>query len=163
MTMDTETTEELNQSELGPPENENPIDAHAEYLEKIKAARKTHIVTTVQQFMEELGQVEFNDVLRTASEQAIAAIAEKKRVAHEQANAILVAAGLPPLNISQQTAPTHTATRSSGTGNAVPAKYRDPENPDKSWSGRGIKPRWLTALIEKGHPIEEYAVQISAV
>lgn len=27
---------------------------------------------------------------------------------------------------------------------AVPVKYRDPGNPDNTWTGRGRQPRWIT-------------------
>ena len=33
----------------------------------------------------------------------------------------------------------------------VPAKYRNPDNQDQTWTGRGIAPKWL-----KGHPKEEW-------
>jgi DNA-binding protein H-NS len=42
-------------------------------------------------------------------------------------------------------------------GSKVAAKYRHPET-GESWSGRGLKPRWLKAAIEQGRQIEEFAV-----
>src|ERR1700675_1072658 len=29
-------------------------------------------------------------------------------------------------------------------------KFRNPDNPSETWSGRGRQPRWLTAQIESG-------------
>jgi DNA-binding protein H-NS len=46
----------------------------------------------------------------------------------------------------------------SRKGSSVPIKYRDPENPDNAWTGRGMKPRWLNALLEQGRSIEEFQV-----
>jgi DNA-binding protein H-NS len=41
----------------------------------------------------------------------------------------------------------------------VKAKYRNPLNPDKTWSGRGRKPRWLTvALTSVGAKLEDFAI-----
>lgn len=37
-------------------------------------------------------------------------------------------------------------------------KYRNPNAPNETWSGRGKQPRWLTAALEAGHTIEEYAI-----
>ena len=37
----------------------------------------------------------------------------------------------------------------------VPAKYRNPRNPSQTWSGRGMKPRWLVALLEEGLDIQD--------
>lgn len=39
----------------------------------------------------------------------------------------------------------------------IAAKYRDPET-GATWSGRGLKPKWLAARIEAGKKLEEFAV-----
>jgi DNA-binding protein H-NS len=43
------------------------------------------------------------------------------------------------------------------TGSKVPAKYRDPQT-GASWSGRGLKPRWLTEELSRGKSISDFAV-----
>ena len=45
---------------------------------------------------------------------------------------------------------------SSLKGGKIAAHYRGPEG--ETWSGRGLKPKWLTALLADGHDIEEYAL-----
>ena len=42
-------------------------------------------------------------------------------------------------------------------GMKVPPKYRDPKT-GESWSGRGTTPRWLRALMKKGHKLQKFAV-----
>jgi DNA-binding protein H-NS len=37
-------------------------------------------------------------------------------------------------------------------------KYRNPNAPAETWSGRGKTPRWLTAALKTGHTIEEFAI-----
>lgn len=37
-------------------------------------------------------------------------------------------------------------------------KYRDPENPEKMWSGRGTNPRWFKAGIASGKSPEYFAI-----
>ena len=32
---------------------------------------------------------------------------------------------------------------------AVDVKYRDPDNPENTWTGRGRMPRWMSALVKK--------------
>lgn len=44
-----------------------------------------------------------------------------------------------------------------GTTRKVAAKYREP-NTGETWSGRGLKPKWLTAAIENGHSVTDFAV-----
>jgi DNA-binding protein H-NS len=44
----------------------------------------------------------------------------------------------------------------SKSSNPAPAKYKGPH--DESWSGRGLAPKWLTALMADGHAKEEYLI-----
>jgi len=37
-------------------------------------------------------------------------------------------------------------------------KYRNPEVPSETWSGRGKQPRWLAAAIKSGHKIEDFKI-----
>ena len=41
---------------------------------------------------------------------------------------------------------------------AVAAKYRNPNNPDQTWSGRGRQPVWLAALLADGHTLSSLAI-----
>lgn len=44
-----------------------------------------------------------------------------------------------------------------GTTRKVAAKYRDPDT-GETWSGRGLKPKWLAAAIENGRSLTDFAV-----
>jgi|SRR5882757_1965755 len=37
-------------------------------------------------------------------------------------------------------------------------KYRNPNEPSETWSGRGKQPRWLAAALRTGHTIEEFVI-----
>jgi DNA-binding protein H-NS len=41
---------------------------------------------------------------------------------------------------------------------AVSPKYRNPTHPSETWSGRGKRPRWLTAALTAGRTIEEFII-----
>lgn len=43
------------------------------------------------------------------------------------------------------------------TGVKVAAKYRGPTG--ETWSGRGLMPRWLAALVKQGRKKEDFAVK----
>ncbi len=45
----------------------------------------------------------------------------------------------------------------AGSGTTVAAKYRGPNG--EAWSGRGLTPKWLAALIADGKKKEEFAIQ----
>ena len=38
------------------------------------------------------------------------------------------------------------------------AKYRNPEDPSATWSGRGRKPRWFEAALNAGRSPEDLAI-----
>src|SRR5688572_22952275 len=38
-------------------------------------------------------------------------------------------------------------------------RYRDPENPENTWTGIGKMKKWLQEKLDAGHQIEEFAVQ----
>lgn len=40
----------------------------------------------------------------------------------------------------------------------IPIRYRSSENEEHTWTGRGKQPKWLQALLAKGHTIEEFEV-----
>ncbi len=51
-------------------------------------------------------------------------------------------------------------TKSSARkGVKVPPKYRNPDDPTQTWTGRGVAPKWMQALIEKGHDKAEFEIQ----
>lgn len=52
-----------------------------------------------------------------------------------------------------------TTTRRSGDARAVVApKYRDPQNPDNTWTGRGKMPRWLDQAVRAGKDREFFRI-----
>src|SRR5215471_12983435 len=51
---------------------------------------------------------------------------------------------------------TKAGGRASTKGTTVPPKYRGPKG--ETWAGRGVRPRWLVALMRQGHKMEEYAI-----
>lgn len=46
---------------------------------------------------------------------------------------------------------------SSTAGRKVAAKYRDPET-GQTWTGRGLKPKWLAQALEKGKSLQDFAI-----
>lgn len=42
-------------------------------------------------------------------------------------------------------------------GKKVAAKYRDPAS-GQTWTGRGLKPKWLTAALASGKSLEDFTL-----
>ena len=45
--------------------------------------------------------------------------------------------------------PELSTAASTSTRRKRPAKYRDPQNPEKTWSGIGPTPKWVRAILEE--------------
>lgn len=45
-------------------------------------------------------------------------------------------------------------------GGKVAPRFRGPEG--ETWSGRGLRPKWLTALLADGHKLEEFALDAAS-
>ncbi len=54
-------------------------------------------------------------------------------------------------------APRGRQAATTGRSKVAP-KYKNPGNPSQTWSGRGMKPTWLRAELEKGRKIEEFLI-----
>ena len=52
---------------------------------------------------------------------------------------------------------TGARAKSKNAGTTVAPKFRGPNG--ETWSGRGLMPRWLTALVAQGKTREEFAVK----
>jgi DNA-binding protein H-NS len=50
-----------------------------------------------------------------------------------------------------------SSPRASTSGRKVAAKYRDPST-GQTWTGRGLKPKWLAAALESGKQLNDFAV-----
>jgi DNA-binding protein H-NS len=52
--------------------------------------------------------------------------------------------------------PKASGSRSKTAGVVVAAKYRGPNG--ETWSGRGLTPRWLSALLAQGKTKQDFAI-----
>ncbi len=76
---------------------------------------------------------------------------ESRRQAFEKIQALAADVGLTPSVLLRQ----YGAGSSPRT--AAKAKYRNPDNPQETWSGRGRKPAWIKEWLEAGKQLEELA------
>lgn len=64
--------------------------------------------------------------------------------------------GLTLADLGPARATTASAAGSTGTRNKVEPKFRD--DAGHSWSGRGLKPKWLTAAMAAGATIDDFKI-----
>jgi DNA-binding protein H-NS len=53
--------------------------------------------------------------------------------------------------------------RKNGSGfglrGPVAPKYRNPQNPEETWAGRGLRPKWLAAAIKAGKSVDDFLIR----
>ena len=91
-------------------------------------------------------------------ERQIAQLNSKGRQdAIDEIRQIMAEHGLTSEDISTAARSRKVGTKLDGSERkAVAAKYRDDQG--NQWTGRGLKPRWLTAALAAGRKLEDFAV-----
>ena len=49
-------------------------------------------------------------------------------------------------------------TPAKGKGKVNPPKYRHPENPELTWTGRGRQPDWIKEGLQAGKSLEDFLI-----
>ena len=102
--------------------------------------------------------IDYNDLtleeLKDINRKSAAAIADyenrQKKHAIQKATEIAKAAGFSSL---EEMIAAQPAKRPQGE-----ARYRNPENPDMTWTGRGRKPGWIIEALKAGKPLDDFAI-----
>ncbi|OYW53635.1 MAG: hypothetical protein B7Y80_15145 [Hyphomicrobium sp. 32-62-53] len=92
---------------------------------------------------------------------------EAKKSAHvgqvrAQIHAQLEKAGLSVAEVLGHAAPSFAPAslkRGPSKGSKVAAKFRNPKKPEQTWSGRGLKPRWLQEALDRGQKLETFRIK----
>lgn len=87
------------------------------------------------------------DQLRTLHREIGALIAERRHHELEQIKQRVALLGFTTLDLNPP---------KQKKGGAVPVRYRDPDDPSQTYSGKGKYPTWLAEKLEAGHTIEEF-------
>lgn len=82
---------------------------------------------------------------------------EKQKLA-EQFKELAEKSGLQLADISWQETADKPAKKSERKKKKYHPKYRNPENPDQTWTGLGMKPRWVRALLEQGKTMDDLLI-----
>jgi DNA-binding protein H-NS len=101
--------------------------------------------------LDKLNYAELQELIRNAQ----AALAEKQAAAKNELKESFIAkareAGISLEELFGK-------GRRGGKG-SVAIKYRDPKNPENTWTGRGRMPRWLQAAVDGGKKKESFLIK----
>jgi DNA-binding protein H-NS len=95
---------------------------------------------------------------KAALDQAIASLqVEQRASAIAKVRELMAEHGLTVADLSTRAATAAPKAPKAAGSTKVAAKYRDDAS-GSTWSGRGLKPRWLTAALAAGKKTEDFAV-----
>lgn len=96
--------------------------------------------------------------LKRLAEEAEVLIASKKDEAIESAyDEVIQIAENVGLTI-EQLLEVGAQRRKKSLRKAVEPRYKNRSNPEETWTGRGKKPRWLVAELDKGAKLEDFLI-----
>jgi DNA-binding protein H-NS len=94
---------------------------------------------------------------KAALEQQIAEVQREQRSeAIGKVKALMAEYGLTLTDLGTKAAVPSTK-RAGGPTGKVAAKYRNPASGD-TWSGRGLKPKWLAAALAEGKSLADFTI-----
>lgn len=103
--------------------------------------------------LEKLSVEELDDVIAQAQQRKQQAYEEMKQQARARVDAILADSGFTLDELYGIRAGRKSAKRSLATKSKKPPKFRNPDNPQETWSGYGGRiPRWFANAINHGVP-----------
>ena len=91
---------------------------------------------------------------KAALEKQIDEARREDRAAIAQVKALMAQHGLSAADLVSKAAPARSAGKSTGK---VAAKFRNQET-GETWSGRGLKPKWLTAALAAGRSLSDFEI-----
>lgn len=79
----------------------------------------------------------------------------KRQEAIDKVRELMAQFGLTAADLGS--APKLAKPKGPAAGGKVAPKYRDPAT-GSTWTGRGLKPKWLVAALAEGKKIEDFAI-----
>ena len=105
-----------------------------------------------------LSQSQLNDLIQKAQQRQDELRKEKITTVREKVHALLKAEDLSFEDVFGAGAGAGAARgRRRGTGVVAP-KYRNPADPEQTWSGRGKRPRWFNEALKAGKKEKDLAI-----
>lgn len=95
--------------------------------------------------LDSLSHAELQALIKNAEAQMESARMNHVREVRAKIDAVLASSGL----TLSEVYPTRGGKGAKGPKAAVAPKYRNPENPAQTWSGRGKHPLWFNAALKK--------------
>ena len=93
--------------------------------------------------LKNLNQNQLNDLITKAEQRKVEIEKQKLTKLRDRVQKMIKAEGFTVEDV-------FGGRRTRRTASKVPPKYRNPDDPAQTWSGRGKRPRWFNAALKAG-------------
>jgi DNA-binding protein H-NS len=107
--------------------------------------------------LESMTEPELRELIRTADEALKRRVAERARSTLKEIRRLAAEVGFEVTFAKAGKTPAAKGKAASPRGPAV-QKYRNPDNPNETWAGRGRPPKWVQAALEQGQTLDDLAI-----
>lgn len=97
---------------------------------------------------------ELENLVRDAQAEIVSRKETEKQRVLDQIRELAASIGMTPEALLKQ-----QAGGKGRAGGSVEAKYRNPDDPSQTWSGRGKRPQWVNDALAAGKSLEDLAVE----
>lgn len=104
--------------------------------------------------LSKLSMEELENLVRDAQAEIVSRKETEKQRVLDQIRELAASIGMTPEALLKQ-----QAGGRGGAGAGVAAKYRHPDDPSQTWSGRGKRPQWVNEALAAGKSLEDLAVE----
>ena len=107
--------------------------------------------------LENLTEAELKDLIQSAQAALDRLVAKRARSTLKEAKRMAAEVGF-EITFVKTGKPAGGKAKPPSTRAKVLPKYRNPDNPDEAWSGRGRQPKWVRASLAEGQSLEDLAI-----
>ena len=108
--------------------------------------------------IEGMTETELRDLLRSAERLLGERVAQRAKATLKEARRMAAEVGFEATFTKVGKAAGGTTSKAFAPRGPAARKYRNPENPNETWAGRGRPPKWVQAALESGQALEDLAI-----
>lgn len=110
--------------------------------------------------LHEMSETELREQIATAQKALDQLVAKRARQTLKEARRLAAEVGYEAE--FRKVGKTASARKAAGSRAKVAPKYRNPNNPDETWSGRGRQPKWMQRLQTEGMSMDDMVIAAAA-
>jgi DNA-binding protein H-NS len=107
--------------------------------------------------LDSMTESELRELIRSADQALTRLVAQRARSTLKEIRRMAAEVGF-EVTFAKAGKPVSGKPKEAGIRGKAVQKYRNPDDPTETWSGRGRPPKWVQAALAEGQTLEEFAI-----